>query len=307
MQFVGADGKLKEQFITSEGGIGYRDVPLTVIDGFPIYGSTLPGGTTLLEQFGGSGITSLPIDQGALALGEMRTLPERRTDLFKTPQPFVNEDLINSLIARNQGAVDLAEMDTTSEPADDPNLMLQNLEAGRPERSSIFTTGDVVPDTVDSLFFTRGQNLEGGFRGIVPALLNRIQPFDNRVRPIQDFYGRKFGLDNIGRVASGPMKGYNPVSGGLLYGVSGGRFGQPTNIGLQRALEKRIATRTSQKTRDRLRKSGADIEAFDRKTKELQDLITQERQNRIDTAPRDVREQIEKNRQIDSERTYGLL
>ena len=150
MQFVGADGKLKEQFITSEGGIGYRDVP---IDGFSIYGSTLPGGTTLLEQFGGSGITSLPIDQGALALGEMRTLPERRTNLFKTPEPFVNDELVRGLIARNQGAVDLAEMDTTSEPADDPNLMLQNLEAGRPERSSIFTTGDVVPDTVDSLFF----------------------------------------------------------------------------------------------------------------------------------------------------------
>ena len=85
MQFVGADGKLKEQFITSEGGIGYRDVP---IDGFSIYGSMLPGGTTLLEQFGGSGITSLPIDQGALALGEMRTFPIRRNPaLFKTPEP----------------------------------------------------------------------------------------------------------------------------------------------------------------------------------------------------------------------------
>jgi hypothetical protein len=305
MQFVGADGKLKEQFITSEGGIGYRDVP---IDGFSIYGSTLPGGTTLLEEFGGSGITSLPIDQGALALGEMRTFPIRRNPaLFKTPEPFVNDELVRGLIARNQGAVDLAEMDTTSEPADDPNLMLQNLEAGRPERSSIFTTGDVVPDTVDSLFFTRGQNLEGGFRGIVPALLNRLQPFDNRVRPIQDFYGRKFGLDNIGRVASGPMKGYNPVSGGLLYGVSGGRFGQPTNIGLQRALEKRIATRKSDKTLARLRKNKADIDAFNQKTKELEDLITKERQERIRTAPADVRAQIEKNRQIDSERRYGLL
>ena len=228
---------------------------------------------------------------------------------FKKPTPFVNDELTRAIIARNEGAVDLANLDTTSELSDDPNLMLPNLEEGRPLRSSIFNTGDVVPDTVNSLFFTRGQNTEGGFRGIVPALLDRIQPFDSRIRPIQNFYGSRFGLDNIGRIASGPMKGYNPVSGGLLYGVSGGRFGQPTNIGLQRALEKRIATRKSDKTLARLRKNKADIDAFNRKTKQLEDLITKERQNRIDTAPADVRAQIEKNRELDRQNPdrFGLL
>jgi hypothetical protein len=226
---------------------------------------------------------------------------------FKKPTPFVNDELTRAIIARNEGAVDLANLDTTSELSDDPNLMLPNLEQGRPLRSSIFNTGDVVPDTVDSLYFTRGQNTEG-FRGIVPALLGRLQNFDSRVRPMQNFYGSRFGLDNVGRVASGPMKGYNPVSGGLLYSLSGGRAGQATNVGLQRALRKRIDTRTSDKTLERIRKLPAERQkAFFDKTKELQNMIKEEQQFRIDSAPRDVRQQIERNRQIDSDTKYGLL
>ena len=262
-------------------------------------GSFVPTATPFADTQEAAGIRSIPLgfDEGDMQfpIG------------FKKPTPFVNDELTRAIIARNQGAVDLADLDTTSELSDDPNLMLPDLEQGRPLRSSIFTTGDVVPDTVDSLYFTRGQNRDRNLPGIVPALLGRLQNFDSRVRPMQDFYGSRFGLDNIGRVASGPMAGYNPVSGGLLYSLSGGRAGQPTNVGLQRALQKRIDTRTSQKTLDRLRKTGADIDAFNRKTKELQDLIKEERQNRIDTAPRDVRQQIAENRKIDSDTKFGAL
>ena len=262
-------------------------------------GSFVPTATPFADTQESAGIRSIPLgfDEGDMQfpIG------------FKKPTPFVNDELTRAIIARNQGAVDLADLNTTSELSDDPNLMLPDLEQGRPLRSSIFTTGDVVPDTVDSLYFTRGQNRDRNLPGIVPALLGRLQNFDSRVRPMQDFYGSRFGLDNIGRVASGPMAGYNPVSGGLLYSLSGGRAGQPTNVGLQRALQKRIDTRTSQKTLDRLRKTGADIDAFNRKTKELQDLIKEERQNRIDTAPRDVRQQIAENRKIDSDTKFGAL
>ena len=262
-------------------------------------GSFVPTATPFADTIESAGIRSIPLgfDEGDIQfpIG------------FKKPTPFVNDELTRAIIARNQGAVDLADLDTTSELSDDPNLMLPDLEQGRPLRSSIFTTGDVVPDTVDSLYFTRGQNRDRNLPGIVPALLGRLQNFDSRVRPMKDFYGSRFGLHNIGRVASGPMAGYNPVSGGLLYSLSGGRAGQPTNVGLQRALQKRIDTRTSQKTLDRLRKTGADIDAFNRKTKELQDLIKEERQNRIDTAPRDVRQQIAENRKIDSDTKFGAL
>ena len=262
-------------------------------------GSFVPTATPFADTIESAGIRSIPLgfDEGDIQfpIG------------FKKPTPFVDDELTRAVIARNEGAVDLADLDTTSELSDDPNLMLPDLEQGRPLRSSIFTTGDVVPDTVDSLYFTRGQNRDRNLPGIVPALLGRLQNFDSRVRPMQDFYGSRFGLDNIGRVASGPMAGYKPVSGGLLYSLSGGRAGQPTNVGLQRALQKRIDTRTSQKTLDRLRKTGADIDAFNRKTKELQDLIKEERQNRIDTAPRDVRQQIAENRKIDSDTKFGAL
>jgi len=58
---------------------------------------------------------------------------------------------------------------------------------------------------------------------------------------MRDYYGGEDG-SNIkdGTIQSGLMAGYNPVSGGFLNMISGGRFGRPTNYGLQRAYQKRI-------------------------------------------------------------------
>jgi len=58
---------------------------------------------------------------------------------------------------------------------------------------------------------------------------------------MRDYYGGEDG-SNIkdGTIQSGLMAGYNPVSGGFLNAISGGRFGRPTNYGLQRAYQKRI-------------------------------------------------------------------
>ena len=36
------------------------------------------------------------------------------------------------------------------------------------------------------------------------------------------------------------MRGYNPVSGGLLNTITGGRFGKAPSRGLARAMQKRI-------------------------------------------------------------------
>jgi len=59
------------------------------------------------------------------------------------------------------------------------------------------------------------------------AMLPKMDP---RQVALRDFYG----YDNVGRVPTGLMAGYNPVSGGL--------FGGETNYGLQRAYDKRIGT-----------------------------------------------------------------
>ena len=55
------------------------------------------------------------------------------------------------------------------------------------------------------------------------------------------YYGGEDG-SNIknGTIQSGLMAGYNPVSGGFLNTISGGRFGQPTTYGLQNAYDRRI-------------------------------------------------------------------
>ena len=57
---------------------------------------------------------------------------------------------------------------------------------------------------------------------------------------MKNFYGSQYGLTNTGQVASGIMKGYNPVYGGFLNKVTGGKFGQPTQYGLAGAMQRRI-------------------------------------------------------------------
>jgi hypothetical protein len=58
-------------------------------------------------------------------------------------------------------------------------------------------------------------------------------------------------LDNIGRIVSAPgkyntpegiMAGYNPVSGGLLNMLTGGKKGEPTTYGLDKSYDKRRET-----------------------------------------------------------------
>jgi len=69
------------------------------------------------------------------------------------------------------------------------------------------------------------------------ALLPKQDP---RATATRDFYGDNFGLTSSGSVASGIMKDYNPVSGGGLYTLTGGKFGEEPNYGLGRAIDKRM-------------------------------------------------------------------
>jgi len=62
---------------------------------------------------------------------------------------------------------------------------------------------------------------------------------DPRATGIRNFYSPE-GLTSTGSIASGIMKGYNPISGGFLNMITGGKFGKPTNYGLARAMQKRI-------------------------------------------------------------------
>ena len=92
----------------------------------------------------------------------------------------------------------------------------------------------------------------GGFTGgILRGLIGERDP---RFTAIRSYYGgdTKFAdqsnLDSIGRIRSGLMAGYAPVSGGLRIGTNfdaegnytGGTIGGPVRYGLQRAYQKRI-------------------------------------------------------------------
>ena len=94
---------------------------------------------------------------------------------------------------------------------------------------------------------------------------------DPRTIGIQNFYGNKFGLDNIGRVSSGIMAGYNPVSGGFLNRITKGRYGEPTQFGLANAMQRRIERILGRKLpqTDASRAKVADLRAL--QSKEMQD------------------------------------
>lgn len=86
----------------------------------------------------------------------------------------------------------------------------------------------------------------GSLRFMMPGslfgtLLAGILPKETpQMKEAKKFYQDRFGLTSSGSVGSGIMQGYNPVSGGLLYMISGGRSGTPPNVGLQRAYQQRI-------------------------------------------------------------------
>jgi len=93
--------------------------------------------------------------------------------------------------------------------------------------------------------FLPGQKEESGIMKLLKFLIpgsflgNVLPKQDPRATGIRNFYSPE-GLTSTGSIASGIMKGYNPISGGFLNRITGGKFGKPTNYGLARAMQKRI-------------------------------------------------------------------
>jgi len=80
-----------------------------------------------------------------------------------------------------------------------------------------------------------------GEKSVTGTLIRALAPKSSpESKFMRDFYSSRFGLTPTGQVGSGIMKGYNPVSGGFLNMITGGKFGSPTKYGLQNAYQKRI-------------------------------------------------------------------
>ncbi len=73
---------------------------------------------------------------------------------------------------------------------------------------------------------------------IIRGIGSLVPDMDPRQKALRDLYG----YTNTGSVPSGLMQGYNPVSGGGLYTLTGGKFGEPPTYGLQKAYDKRMDT-----------------------------------------------------------------
>ena len=125
------------------------------------------------------------------------------------------------------------------------------------------------------------QNNESGIMKLLknlPTLTNLAAKILPKSTPeaiaMKNFYGSQYGLTPTGSVASGIMKGYNPVSGGFLNMISGGRFGQPAKVGLAGAIQERIE--------DILGRKAPQTDASRDKVAELQGLQLAEMRDRYD-------------------------
>ena len=75
--------------------------------------------------------------------------------------------------------------------------------------------------------------------GLASQFLPKEDPATTATR---QYYEGLYGLDDIGRIQEGDlMANYNPISGGGLYTLTGGRVGDPPTLGLDKAYEKRIS------------------------------------------------------------------
>ena len=124
------------------------------------------------------------------------------------------------------------------------------------------------------------KNKESGIMKLLKFLIpgSNLSQFLPKQSPesiaMKNFYGSQYGLTPTGQVASGIMKGYNPVSGGFLNMISGGKFGQPTQYGLAGAMQRRIENILGRRI--------PQTDASRAKVKELRDLQLREMEDRAD-------------------------
>ena len=100
-----------------------------------------------------------------------------------------------------------------------------------------------------------------------------LPEMDPRQKALREVYG----YDNIGRVPQGQlMAGYNPVSGGLLNMLTGGKMGEETTYGLSGAIDKRMARINKTLAKQRKDKKRQESEVLKQRLKDLQALKDRE-------------------------------
>ena len=152
-------------------------------------------------------------------------------------QKLQNTDLVSQIIAANQAAN--ANKFGNQVPLD------MNRFQGVSDMSIIdeTTNDEQDQDYIDQVNNNKQNGLMSFLRSLptpTNLLLNMLPKQDPRATNMRNFYGNQYGLTSTGSLSSGIMQGYNPVSGGLLNMITGGKFGKPTQYGLSGAMQRRI-------------------------------------------------------------------
>jgi hypothetical protein len=100
--------------------------------------------------------------------------------------------------------------------------------------------------------------------GMLPMaanILGAVLPADPYINAARGYFDQTYGTstDSMGRIGEGDiMQGYGPISGGFLNMITGGKYGDPTTVGLDKAYTKRMNT-IKEIGIPRLQKQGKDI------------------------------------------------
>ena len=100
---------------------------------------------------------------------------------------------------------------------------------------------DQSDNTQDGNKFNFMDYLPFGNKSTSGSIMRGIGQYMPDMDPRQKNLNQFYDVNN-GTIQSGLMKDYNPVSGGFLNTITGGKFGDPTKYGLQDAYQKRIDT-----------------------------------------------------------------
>ena len=180
---------------------------------------------------------------------------------FMSNQEMVNRDLVNQLIQENVVKANIFSRPNMMNVAGDiiPGGIMEidmpysgagnmGYETPRTIADQNRVLGQTFTEPKKSIFPLTKEDIKTGIGTLLDfvtpgSFIPRVGeaifgPPDPRVAAMRDFYGLQPG--DKGTIQSGIMTGYNPISGGFLNFITGGRYGSPTNYGLQRSYQKRI-------------------------------------------------------------------
>jgi hypothetical protein len=119
-----------------------------------------------------------------------------------------------------------------------------------------------------------------GENSVLGRIVRSLPQESPEIKSMKNFYRSQYGLTPTGQVASGIMAGYNPVYGGALNMLTGGRFGTPTQFGLANAARRRIENIANRRA--------PQTDASRAKIQELQRFAERDTINRARTTASDV-------------------